>query len=186
MLKYHAIPLFMPTTIIGNALVDKVHRVIWFWMFTLWRPNTFKVICVFFITGIFFFGFSALIVFGDGQVWAIILICIFSMFIALLLFIVWKQPQNNIELIFKVPFVPFVPAASLFINIYLLLHMDKRTWIGYAGFMIIGNYIFIFSHFTSRKSWKLLLHFHTLIRYNQNISISTSWWIFKILAMIFM
>ncbi|XP_072035577.1 cationic amino acid transporter 2-like [Amphiura filiformis] len=56
--------------------------------------------------------------------------------------------------------------SSLFINIYLLLHMDKRTWIGYAGFMLIGLFIYItygIKHSKERKTIAICEHEPLLI-----------------------
>ena len=58
-------------------------------------------------TGAVSIGFCAIIVFaGDSLLqhegWAIITISVLSLFMVLLLLIIWRQPQNQQDLIFKV------------------------------------------------------------------------------------
>uniref|UniRef100_A0A0N5AL44 AA_permease_C domain-containing protein n=1 Tax=Syphacia muris TaxID=451379 RepID=A0A0N5AL44_9BILA len=47
--------------------------------------------------------------------------------------------QNNEKLQFKVPFVPFVPALSMFINILLMLHLAPITWLRLLVWLLIGK-----------------------------------------------
>lgn len=41
----------------------------------------------------------------------------------------------------QVPFVPFTPALSIFINIYLMFFFDIYTWTKFIIWMIIGWYL---------------------------------------------
>lgn len=40
---------------------------------------------------------------------------------------------------FQVPLVPFLPAVSVFINIYLMLMLDYYTWIRFGLWMLLGK-----------------------------------------------
>lgn len=38
----------------------------------------------------------------------------------------------------QVPLLPFLPVASLFINVYLMMQLDRGTWMRFALWMAIG------------------------------------------------
>lgn len=46
--------------------------------------------------------------------------------------------QNTAKLAFKVPLVPYIPAASIFCNINLMVHLSALTWIRFFIWMVIG------------------------------------------------
>ncbi|XP_076044114.1 uncharacterized protein LOC143027072 isoform X2 [Oratosquilla oratoria] len=52
--------------------------------------------------------------------------------------IIGRQPEASKKLAFKVPFVPYLPAFSFFINIYLMCSLSVGTWVKYAVWMAIG------------------------------------------------
>lgn len=56
-----------------------------------------------------------------------------------LLCICW-QPREFTSTIFRVPLVPFVPAFSVLLNIYLMLQLDPMTWIRLLIWMVIGKF----------------------------------------------
>ncbi|KAL9837185.1 cationic amino acid transporter 3 isoform 1-T6 [Geothlypis trichas] len=64
--------------------------------------------------------------------------------VALLIFtiIIWRQPQSNARLNFKVPFLPLVPILSTFINILLMVQLDQDTWVRFAVCMVVGFIIY--------------------------------------------
>jgi hypothetical protein len=47
--------------------------------------------------------------------------------------------NSHLLLIPQVPMVPFLPAISIFINIYLMLMLDYYTWIRFGVWMILGK-----------------------------------------------
>lgn len=50
------------------------------------------------------------------------------------------QPvDREINISFKVPFVPFLPCFSIFCNIYLMLQLDGATWIRFGVWLVIGE-----------------------------------------------
>lgn len=53
-----------------------------------------------------------------------------------------RQPMSNLKLNFKVPLVPYLPAFSIFINLYLMFQLDVFTWIRFAVWLFIGYVIY--------------------------------------------
>ena len=55
--------------------------------------------------------------------------------------VIFCQPKaiENVDLFFKVPFVPLLPCVSIFINIYLMSLLSKETWIRFTVWMIVGE-----------------------------------------------
>ncbi|XP_068601199.1 high affinity cationic amino acid transporter 1-like [Brachionichthys hirsutus] len=84
---------------------------------------------------------SILAVQEEMAAWCVPL-CIFLVVCLALIFIVWRQPQSETKLAFKVPLLPFLPIASLFINVYLMMQLDKGTWIRFVIWMAIGLLIY--------------------------------------------
>ncbi|XP_007909480.1 cationic amino acid transporter 3 [Callorhinchus milii] len=56
--------------------------------------------------------------------------------------IIWKQPESNVSLTFKVPLLPILPLCSIFINIYLMVMLDLATWARFGVWMILGFLIY--------------------------------------------
>ncbi|CAL7941628.1 unnamed protein product [Xylocopa violacea] len=51
---------------------------------------------------------------------------------------IYLQPTSGKKLSFSVPLVPFLPATSILINIYLMLMLDIMTWVRFSIWMVIG------------------------------------------------
>nr|XP_020445129.1 high affinity cationic amino acid transporter 1-like [Monopterus albus] len=60
----------------------------------------------------------------------------------ILTFTVCRQPQSKAKLAFKVPLLPFIPVISMFVNVYLMMQLDKGTWIRFAIWMMLGFIIY--------------------------------------------
>ncbi|XP_063843205.1 cationic amino acid transporter 3-like isoform X2 [Scylla paramamosain] len=54
------------------------------------------------------------------------------------LIVIARQPESKKKLSFKVPLVPWVPAISTFINLYLMCSLDVNTWYRFGIWMAIG------------------------------------------------
>ncbi|XP_042354662.1 cationic amino acid transporter 3a [Plectropomus leopardus] len=58
--------------------------------------------------------------------------------------IIWRQPESKEALTFKVPLLPWLPLFSVFVNIYLMMQLDRGTWCRFAVWMLIGFAIYFF------------------------------------------
>ncbi|XP_052285409.1 high affinity cationic amino acid transporter 1-like isoform X1 [Dreissena polymorpha] len=77
---------------------------------------------------------------GDGG--AIAGAVIFTLIMVVLLVSLVCQPQNKSKLSFKVPWLPFLPGISIFVNIFLMMRLPEATWIRFAVWMVIGFLIY--------------------------------------------
>ncbi|XP_012498776.1 PREDICTED: cationic amino acid transporter 3-like [Propithecus coquereli] len=57
-------------------------------------------------------------------------------------FIIWRQPQSNTPLYFKVPALPVLPLLSIFVNVYLMMELAIETWARFGIWMVIGFAIY--------------------------------------------
>ncbi|CAL4079719.1 unnamed protein product [Meganyctiphanes norvegica] len=73
-----------------------------------------------------------------GDVGAIVAVSVLLVLNILNVFIISRQPQSKKKLSFKVPLVPWLPALSSFINLYLMCNLTKGTWIRFSVWMAIG------------------------------------------------
>ena len=69
----------------------------------------------------------------------IVLFVLFLMWMLLAVDVIARQPQSQDKLMFKVPFLPFLPLAAVFINVFLLLELHTLTWIRFGVWMFIGE-----------------------------------------------
>lgn len=72
------------------------------------------------------------------------LVCVLSSLLLIVVLSMALQPSSNMELPFKVPFVPVIPALSILLNIYLILMSDAQTCIRFGIWMAIGLSIYFF------------------------------------------
>ncbi|OCT96059.1 high affinity cationic amino acid transporter 1 [Xenopus laevis] len=56
--------------------------------------------------------------------------------------VIWRQPESKTKLSFKVPLLPVLPILSILVNVYLMMQLDKGTWIRFTVWMLIGFIIY--------------------------------------------
>ncbi|XP_065275877.1 high affinity cationic amino acid transporter 1 [Emys orbicularis] len=77
-----------------------------------------------------------------GTAWAIAVIAVLVLFCLVVGLIIWRQPESKTKLSFKVPLLPLLPILSIFVNVYLMMQLDKGTWIRFAVWMFLGFIIY--------------------------------------------
>ncbi|KAE8574076.1 high affinity cationic amino acid transporter 1 [Halyomorpha halys] len=87
----------------------------------------------------------------------VILLCTIALAIMMViaLAVIARQPKSKAELKFKVKPVPYLPALSMFINIYLMLKLNVMTWIRFGVWLILGllvYFIYGMQHSKERKN----------------------------------
>ncbi|XP_063342267.1 high affinity cationic amino acid transporter 1 [Pelmatolapia mariae] len=98
-------------------------------------------VCVF-LLGMLMLAFSVLASYGDLASWNLVALSVIFMMCLFVVFIIWRQPQNQTKLSFKVPMLPFIPVISMFVNIYLMMQLEERTWVKFSIWMAIGFAIY--------------------------------------------
>ncbi|XP_053176991.1 high affinity cationic amino acid transporter 1-like [Scomber japonicus] len=94
------------------------------------------------ILGILVCLFSVVAVQGGFAPWSVSVLTILMVVCLIVTFIVSRQPQSKAKLAFKVPLLPFIPVISMFINVYLMMQLDRGTWMRFAIWMVIGLVIY--------------------------------------------
>ncbi|XP_026120811.1 high affinity cationic amino acid transporter 1-like isoform X1 [Carassius auratus] len=94
------------------------------------------------LLGLLIFSFSLLAVLGGSAVWNIVILSVLFSICVIVTFIIWRQPQSKTKLSFKVPLLPFIPVVSMFVNVYLMMQLDRGTWVRFAMWMSIGLIIY--------------------------------------------
>uniref|UniRef100_A0A8C4V0N7 Solute carrier family 7 member 3 n=1 Tax=Falco tinnunculus TaxID=100819 RepID=A0A8C4V0N7_FALTI len=78
----------------------------------------------------------------SGSVGCIVALVLLIVALLIPTIIVWRQPQSNAQLNFKVPFLPLLPIFSIFINILLMVQLSAGTWVRFAIWMALGFMIY--------------------------------------------
>ncbi|KAA8592817.1 hypothetical protein FQN60_018272 [Etheostoma spectabile] len=85
--------------------------------------------------------------FGTKQlqlpIWSFtVLLVIFISALVLSLALIWiHEPQTNSKT-FQVPLVPLTPAASILINVFLMMKLSYLTWIRFSVWIAIGLFVY--------------------------------------------
>ncbi|XP_062409175.1 high affinity cationic amino acid transporter 1-like [Sardina pilchardus] len=74
--------------------------------------------------------------------WSLLLLSILAVACLLITVVVGRQPQSKTKLSFKVPLLPVLPVVSMFINLYLMMQLDRGTWVRFLIWMVIGFCIY--------------------------------------------
>ncbi|CAM2095915.1 unnamed protein product [Caretta caretta] len=77
-----------------------------------------------------------------GTAGAIVMIAVLVLLCLIVSLIIWRQPESKTKLSFKVPLLPLLPILSIFVNVYLMMQLDKGTWIRFAVWMFMGFIIY--------------------------------------------
>ncbi|XP_036928264.1 high affinity cationic amino acid transporter 1-like isoform X1 [Acanthopagrus latus] len=94
------------------------------------------------VLGVLVCVFCIVAVQGGWAPWSLSVLGVILVVCLILTFIVWRQPQSKAKLAFKVPLLPFLPVMSLFINVYLMMQLDRGTWLRFCIWMVIGFIIY--------------------------------------------
>ncbi|XP_027886907.1 high affinity cationic amino acid transporter 1 isoform X1 [Xiphophorus couchianus] len=92
--------------------------------------------------GMLILAFSILAVQGGLTSWNMVALSVIFMVCLVLVFIIWRQPESKTKLSFKVPLLPFIPVISMFVNVYLMMQLDRGTWVRFSIWMAIGLVIY--------------------------------------------
>ncbi|XP_054610473.1 cationic amino acid transporter 3a isoform X2 [Dunckerocampus dactyliophorus] len=80
----------------------------------------------------------------NGQAVVVASCVILALLCGVCLIIICRQPESKEALTFKVPLLPWLPLFSVFVNIYLMMQLDKGTWCRFTVWMVIGFAIYFF------------------------------------------
>ncbi|NXM30506.1 CTR3 protein, partial [Oxyruncus cristatus] len=78
----------------------------------------------------------------DNSVGCVVVLVLLLVALVIPTIIIWRQPQSNTRLNFKVPFLPFLPIFSIFVNILLMVQLSAGTWVRFAIWMVVGFAIY--------------------------------------------
>ncbi|XP_060765493.1 high affinity cationic amino acid transporter 1 [Neoarius graeffei] len=97
------------------------------------------------LLGFLILTFSIMAMQGGSARWNVATLVVIAIVCLLLTLIIWRQPESKSKLSFKVPLLPFLPVVSMFVNVYLMMQLDRGTWMRFALWMCIG-FIIYFSY----------------------------------------
>ena len=75
----------------------------------------------------------------EGTAWAILLCCVFGLLIVACLMYITRQPRNLAVFPFMVPAVPYLPAFTVFINVFLMVNLNLWTYIRFGVWILLGE-----------------------------------------------
>ena len=77
---------------------------------------------------------------GAGAVFSGLMAATLACSMAKLLITIIQQPESTRRLPYMAPCVPFVPAAAILVNSYLMLKLSPLTWARFAIWCLIGEF----------------------------------------------
>lgn len=87
---------------------------------------------------------------ADGTWWTWLLLIILAGAMVSILLLISRQPTAEYVNTFTVPFIPWLPGVSILINVYLMMKLDKMTWVRFVVWITIG--LFVYFTYGIRKS----------------------------------
>ena len=93
----------------------------------------------------------------NGDAWTWSLACAFLLLIVTSLILLMKQPRNSASFPFMVPYVPFLPTLTIFVNFLLLVSLNHWTYVRFAVWMTLGTYWRWPSCLSSRNTMVIIL-----------------------------
>ncbi|NWU76597.1 CTR3 protein, partial [Onychorhynchus coronatus] len=94
------------------------------------------------VTGLCVFLTFSVAALKDTSVGCVMVLVLLLVALLIPTIIIWRQPQSNTRLNFKVPFLPFLPIFSIFVNILLMVQLSPGTWARFAIWMVVGFVIY--------------------------------------------
>ncbi|XP_027758695.1 cationic amino acid transporter 3 [Empidonax traillii] len=94
------------------------------------------------VTGLCVFLTFSMAALKDTSVGCMVVLVLLLVALLIPTIIIWRQPQSNARLNFKVPFLPFLPIFSIFVNILLMVQLNPGTWVRFAIWMVVGFVIY--------------------------------------------
>ncbi|XP_051719089.1 high affinity cationic amino acid transporter 1b [Ctenopharyngodon idella] len=94
------------------------------------------------VLGVLVCVFCVVAVQGGFQVWVLAVLVALAVICFIITLLIGRQPESKTKLSFKVPLLPFLPVLSMFINVYLMMQLDRGTWMRFAIWMAIGFVIY--------------------------------------------
>ena len=79
--------------------------------------------------------------------WVLLIICSVLCVLISATVIIARQPQCRVRLNFRAAYVPFVPVASILLNVYLMSSLSNAAWIRFAFWMVLGSVNSVFKCF---------------------------------------
>lgn len=76
---------------------------------------------------------------GAGAVFSGLMATLILGSMAKLLILIIQQPESKLRLPYMAPCVPFVPAAAILVNSYLMLKLSPLTWARFTIWCLIGE-----------------------------------------------
>ncbi|XP_063364233.1 cationic amino acid transporter 4 [Cydia amplana] len=74
----------------------------------------------------------------QAGLWALLPDLVLTAIIIACLFIIWAHQQSPARLPFRVPWVPLLPAASVMLNVELMVNLNALTWARFAIWITFG------------------------------------------------
>ncbi|OQV12832.1 Cationic amino acid transporter 4 [Hypsibius exemplaris] len=78
----------------------------------------------------------------EGTAWAIILLVLFALGFLTAFFIIYAHQKRRLNLPYTMPWVPFIPASAIALNVLLLINLSATTWIRFSIWFAAGLIIY--------------------------------------------